>query len=231
MITCLETGFFKDMDYKRITIIAGHYGSGKTNLAVNIAYDLKNKYENVVLADADIVNPYFRSKDSEAELSAAGIRLISSKYAGSNVDIPAMPQEFYSITDDRSIHAVMDIGGDDRGAYALGRFSEMIVNENDYDMLAVINMYRPLTRDVDSTIEILREIENAAHISFTGIVNNSNLAEETQINDILASQKYAEQISLAMNIPIKMTGVKYDLYEALKGSLPGLFPMRLQQKI
>ena len=219
------------MDYKRITIIAGHYGSGKTNLAVNMAYELRQRYDNVVLADADIVNPYFRSKDSEAELARAGIRLICSKYANSNVDIPAMPQELYAITDDRTIRAVMDIGGDDRGAYALGRFSEAIAQENDYDMLAVVNMYRPQTRDAADTVEILREIEAAARLCFTGIVNNSNLGSETSAEDVLASLPYAQEIADNMNIPIVMTGVKAELYEALKGSIKALFPMELQKKI
>ena len=219
------------MDYKRITIIAGHYGSGKTNLAVNMAYELRRKYDNVVLADADIVNPYFRSKDSEAELARAGIRLICSKYANSNVDIPAMPQELYAITDDRTIRAVMDIGGDDRGAYALGRFSEAIAQENDYDMLAVVNMYRPLTRDAADTVEILREIEAAARLCFTGIVNNSNLGSETSAEDVLASLPYAQEIADIMNIPVVMTGVKAELYEALKGSVNELFPMQLQKRI
>ena len=219
------------MDYKRITIIAGHYGSGKTNLAVNMAYELRRKYDNVVLADADIVNPYFRSKDSEAELARAGIRLICSKYANSNVDIPAMPQELYAITDDRTIRAVMDIGGDDRGAYALGRFSEAIAQENDYDMLAVVNMYRPLTRDAADTVEILREIEAAARLCFTGIVNNSNLGSETSAEDVLTSLPYAQEIADIMNIPVVMTGVKAELYEALKGSVNELFPMQLQKRI
>ena len=127
------------MDYKRITLIAGHYGSGKTNIAVNIAFDLKSLRNNVAIADLDIVNPYFRTKDSQKELEEAGIKLICSEYANSNVDIPAIPQDMYSIIDDKDITAVVDIGGDDRGAYALGRYSDGILNEENYDMLFVIN--------------------------------------------------------------------------------------------
>mgnify|MGYP002580937428 FL=1 len=178
------------MHFKRITILAGHYGSGKTNVAVNLAFTLKKTYENVVIADADIVNPYFRTKDSENELKKAGIRLICSKYANSNVDIPAMPQELYAVTDDKTIRAVMDIGGDDRGAYALGRFSHMIAEENDYEMLAVVNMYRPLSKTPELAADILKEIEAAAKLKFTGIVNNSNLGKDTRTEDIFKSLSY-----------------------------------------
>ena len=104
------------MKFKRLTLMAGHYGSGKTNIAVNLAMMLKREGEDVVIADLDIVNPYYRTKDSEEELKAAGIPLISSEYANSNVDVPALPQELYSIVDVKSRHAIVDIGGDDRGA-------------------------------------------------------------------------------------------------------------------
>ena len=105
---------------KRITIFAGHYGSGKTNIAVNFALGLREEHDKVSIADLDIVNPYFRTKDSEKILAEKGIRLISSEYANSNVDVPALPAEAYSIIDDLSVRAVIDVGGDDRGALALG---------------------------------------------------------------------------------------------------------------
>lgn len=216
------------MEHKRITIIAGHYGSGKTNFAVNLAFRLKKDNKNVVVADADIVNPYFRTKDCEEELNKAGIRLICSKYANSNVDIPALPQELYSITDDKDSFAVMDIGGDDRGAYALGRFTPAIIKENNYDMLAVINKYRPLTKNAELTIEILREIEAAAKLKFTGIINNSNLGRDTVAGDVLASMPYAMEVAGIMDIPLKLTCVKEELYEELKDKVNDLFPLKLQ---
>ena len=119
------------MHYKRLTILCGHYGSGKTNIAVNMAFDLAAQRENVAIADLDIVNPYFRSKDSEDEFKARGIRLICSDFASSNVDLPSMPADLYSITDDKSMSVVLDIGGDDRGAYALGRLRDAIKAENE----------------------------------------------------------------------------------------------------
>ena len=135
------------MDFKRLVLFAGHYGSGKTNIAVNMAIDLRKEGKNVVIADLDIVNPYYRTKDSEQELEAAGIPLISSEYANSNVDVPALPQALYSLVDQKDRYGIMDIGGDDRGALALGRYAPAILEENNYEMLLVINKYRPLTPD------------------------------------------------------------------------------------
>lgn len=219
------------MEYKRLTLICGHYGSGKTNVAVNFAFDLKRQYDKTAIADLDIVNPYFRTKDSREELERAGIELICSEYAGTNVDIPALPQQMYSITDDRSKKVILDIGGDDRGALALGRLAPAILAENDYEMLMVINRFRPLTRDARSTIEVMREIEYAGGIPFTGIVNNSNLGEETTAEDILSSVTYAKEVSQLSSLPVICTTVHDTVYAAVAGKINNLFPLKLQPKI
>ena len=216
---------------KRITLLCGHYGSGKTNVAINLAFERKKRYDKVVIADLDIVNPYFRTKDSREDLEANGIHLICSDYAGSNVDIPAMPQEMYAITDDKTARAILDIGGDDRGALALGRLAPAILEENDFEMLMVVNCYRPLTRDAASTIEVMREIEYAGGIPFTGIVNNSNLGEETTAEDVLASRAYADEVANLSGLPVRFTSVKKELYETLIGKIDLLFPLKLQAKI
>ncbi len=213
---------------KRIYLLCGHYGSGKTNVAVNLAMELKKSRDLVTLADLDIVNPYFRSKDSKAELEQAGIRFICSPYANTNVDIPALPQEIYAITHDRSSHVVMDIGGDDRGALALGRLAPAIKEENNYEMLFVINRFRPLTSDADSTIEVMREIEAACGIPFTGIVHNSNLGKETTPETILSSASYANEVSHKSNLPILLTTVEVSWYDKVLDKLPNVFPLKLQ---
>ena len=218
------------MDFKRITLLSGHYGSGKTNLAVNIAFTLRRMYERVAIADIDIVNPYFRTRDSAAELEAAGIRLICSRYANTNLDIPALPQDVYSIVDDRGQMAVVDIGGDDRGALALGRWRDAIMEENDYEMLLVVNRSRPLTPDADSAVEIMHEIEAAGGLPFTGIVNNSNLGEATQAEDLLSSLEYAGRISEKTGLPVRMTSVKRSLYDELKDKIPDLYPLDITCK-
>lgn len=219
------------MESKRITLFAGHYGSGKTNIAVNYALKLREDGKPVVIADLDIVNPYFRTKDSEKELSEAGIRLISSEFASSNVDLPALPQDVYSIVDNNTEYAVMDIGGDDRGAYALGRYADSIKKENNYEMFMVINMYRPLTRDVESTLEVMNEIETACSMNFTAIVNNSNIGVETTAEDVLDSLSYAQKVSESTGLPIRLTTVDEKLYNNLYGKVENLMPLRLQEKI
>ena len=216
---------------KRVLLLCGHYGSGKTNIAVNLAQQIKREYPTVTLADLDIVNPYFRSKDSAPELEEAGIRLICSRYANSNVDIPALPPDLYALTDDRQMRAIIDVGGDDRGALVLGRLVPAILLENDYEMMMVINCYRPLTRDAASTLEVMREIETAGGIRFTALINNSNLGAETTAKDVLASMSYAEEVAAMSNLPLVMTTADVRLQDELKDKIPNLFPLKLQKKI
>ena len=216
---------------KRITLLCGHYGSGKTNVAVNLAIMMKKQYDKVTIADLDIVNPYFRTKDSSEELARAGIKLICSEFANSNVDIPALPQEMYSITDDTSHRVLIDVGGDDRGALALGRLAPKIKEENDYEMLMVINNCRPLTRTVEDTLEVMGEIEFACGIKFTGLVNNSNLGEETTAEDVLGSLEYADAVSKATGLPLVATAYKATLHNELSDKVPMPLALTLQDKI
>lgn len=217
----------RSLTHKRVTVFAGHYGSGKTNIAINYALMLKNVCNNVSLADLDIVNPYFRAKDSTDILEKNGIRFISSPYANSNVDTPALPAEAYSAFEDTEQTAVIDVGGDDRGALALGRYVPYMLKENDYEVLLVINKYRYLTSDASSVIEVMREIEDSAKIRFTGIVNNSNLGEETTAKTVLDSIAYANEVSKITGLKIKMTTVKEDICGELSDKVENVQPIKL----
>ena len=223
---------------KRITLFAGHYGSGKTNIALNYARILKRVGEKVAIADLDIVNPYFRTKDSAADLQAEGIDLVVSDFANSNVDFPAMPKEIYALvaqpapgtkhqTPDTKV--VMDIGGDDRGALALGRYVPDIKAEGDYEMLAVVNAARPLTRTAQDAVEVLREIEAACQLPFTGIVNNTNLGQQTTAGTVLGSKAYADEVAALMNLPVRFTCAPAALAEELKGKVENLLPLEIQK--
>ncbi len=218
------------MNFKRITLLAGHYGSGKTNIAVNLALELRKQEKNTAVADLDIVNPYFRTLDSRRAFEEAGIRLIVSQYANTNLDAPALPQEMYAVVDDKTLHSVIDVGGDDRGALALGRISPAIREENDFDMFLVVNFYRPLTRDIPSILEVKREIETACGLPFTGIINNSNLGAETDADVVLASVPFIRELTEASGLPLLFTSVEARLVPELTGKIDKLFPMTLQKR-
>ena len=216
------------MEHKRLTLFAGHYGSGKTNIAINYALALSREGKQVCIADLDIVNPYFRTKDSAEELEESGICLISPQYANTNVDLPALPAESYRLVQDKGVYGIMDIGGDDRGAYALGRFAPAIKEENNYRMAFVANCCRPLTRTAEDAMEIMREIENACGIAFTCIINNSNLGTETTAQTVLDSLEFIEKLCRISGLPLWMHTAEVSVAEQLSG-IPVL-PLTLQKK-
>ncbi len=203
---------------KRLTLFMGHYGSGKTNLALNFARLLKAQGKSVAIADLDIVNPYFRTKDSQKELEAEGIRLIVSEYANSNVDLPSMRAETYALVDSRTEYGVLDIGGDDRGALALGRYADDILEENNYDAFLVVNRARPLTQRAQDAANVAREIENASGIRFTGVINNSNIGEETTAEYVLESIAWARSVCNLLSVRLVCTTAMRELN--LAGTVP-----------
>ena len=218
------------MEHKRLTLFAGHYGSGKTNIAVNYAISLANEGKQVCIGDLDIVNPYFRTKDSAKELEEAGVTLISPQFANTNVDLPALPAEAYRLVEDKRVYGIMDIGGDDRGAYALGRYVPAIKAEGNYRMIFVANCYRPLTRTPEDALEVMREIEAACGLAFTDIVNNSNLGPETTADTVLASLDFVEKLSELSGLPIFAHSAESQVAEALKGKLEPVISLRVQEK-
>ncbi len=218
------------MNHKRLTLFAGHYGSGKTNIAVNYALLLAREGKQVCIGDLDIVNPYFRTADSEKILRNAGVTLISPQFANSNVDLPALPAEAYRLVEDKSTYGIMDIGGDDRGAYALGRYVPAIKAENDYRMVFVANCYRPLTRTPEEAMEVMKEIETACGLRFTDIINNSNLGTETTAQTVLDSQPYIEKLQAISGLPLFAHTAQEQVAESLAGKLDSVLPLRLQEK-
>lgn len=218
------------MSAPRITLFVGHYGSGKTNLAVNYAIRLRRQGKQVVLADMDIVNPYFRSKDSEDELAKMGIKTLSSPYANTNLDAPAMPASFYGIFEQKDSFAVLDVGGDDRGAVALGRYVPMIKEENNYEMIFVANAHRALTPTPEDALEVLREIEQACKLPVTAIANNSHLGEFTDADTVLDSQAYVARLCELSGLPLIMTAYEQRLDAELAPKVPHPFPITLQKK-
>lgn len=214
----------------RFIIVCGHYGCGKTNFSLNLASDLAKKGGKVTLIDLDIVNPYFRSSDYGPLLEAKGIRLIAPVFAHSNVDIPSLPTEIYSVFTQKEGIVIFDVGGDDAGATALGRFSAHIRAIPDYRMLYLINKYRPLTTDSCEAVGLLHEIEAASRLRATEVVNNSHLQGLTAEEDILSALPYAEETAKKLNLPLSMTTAPRALAEKLTDRVKNLYPIDIYVK-
>ena len=191
-----------DMISGNLLIICGHYGTGKTNLSVNLAIDSARSGKDVTLIDLDTVNPYFISSDHRDLLEQEGVKLISSEFANTNVESLSVPH--IDLAFKSKGLTIIDVGGDDVGATVLGRYSQRITNMG-YEMWYVINKYRPLISDHNETTEMLRNIESACRLKATGIVNNSHLKEFTTAETINSSTEYADRVSEDTKIPIVLT--------------------------
>ncbi|MEA5047931.1 MAG: hypothetical protein VB034_04890 [Eubacteriales bacterium] len=213
------------MKAKRVTILTGHYGSGKTSIAVAFSLSLHAEGNRVTICDLDIVNPYFRTTDHRRELEQNGVQLVTSPFAGSNLDIPALPKELYAAIADSTGYAVLDVGGDDRGAVALGRYVPDIVSEGDYELFFVTNFYRPLTRTAEDALGVLREVETACGMKATALVNNSNLGRETVASDVLGTIDRMAALSERARLPVVFTAADVRLKNELEGKLTDPFWM------
>lgn len=194
---------------KKINIITGHYGSGKTNFAVNLAMYLSAKGETVRIVDLDIVNPYFRTADFEELFNDNNVEMSASVYANSNLDIPAITFDVERLANEEG-YLIIDVGGDDDGAIALGRYYDAFQNlceKDEIEMLYVINKYRYLVNTPEETVSLMKAIENASRLCCTGIVNNSNLGAETTENTVLDSLEFAKSVSEIAGLDIKYTCV------------------------
>jgi len=185
----------------RVVLVCGHYGTGKTEFAVNYALGLAHEGHAAMLADVDIVNPYFRSRERRKLLEGAGIRVISSSQACSDADVPALPAELLTILENREIRGVMDVGGDPVGARVLARFQPKIIAE-DYKLLFVLNANRPEVRTAEAAVAYLRSIEVVTGLACGGIVNNTHLCGETTPEEILKGAELAEAVSRETGIPV-----------------------------
>lgn len=212
---------------KRINIFTGHYGSGKTELAVNLALKLKQEHEKVVICDMDIVNPYFRTNDVREFLNNKGIKVIAPDYACTNVDIPVLPGDILSVFSDRETYAVLDIGGDDDGAVALGQYFNYLKDE-DFDMFFVLNLLRPLTSSVDEIKELAANIELMSRLKITGLIDNTNLAYLTEPKHIAESIGEAQKAANALGVPLSyIAGTKEALCGVPKQYADKLFTIDL----
>lgn len=205
-----------------ITIVTGHYGSGKTEFSINLALSLKKQYEKVILVDLDIVNPYFRSNDAKALLTQAGIEVIAPAYAGTNVDIPVLPPEVMRIFEETDAKIILDVGGDDDGAIALGRYKQYF-DKADYEMLLVVNTRRPLTQTPEEIIEMKNNIETASRLTVSALVSDTNLADDTTEDIVLEGVRVTSEVSNQTGLPVSYICANEQVAEKL--------PKHLQEKV
>ena len=206
----------------RITLVTGHYGCGKTNLSLNLALDFARRGEKCAVVDLDIVNPYFRSSDYDELLEKNGVRLIAPRYARSALDVPSLPAEIYSVFDSIDGRVIIDVGGDDAGATALGRYAAKFTGL-EYSMLYVVNKYRPLTAESGEAAELLGEIETASRLKATAVVNNSHLMGGTTAETILSSVEYAEEAARMLSLPLLFTTAPRSIADKL--TRPDIYPV------
>lgn len=215
----------------RLNIFVGHYGSGKTEVSLNYAMELKKQGKDVIIVDLDIVNAFYRTKDAEKILNEAGIEVITPAYANTNVDIPALPADIFKIFTDKTKTIVIDVGGDDDGAVALGRFFGYISQE-DYKLNLVVNTKRPLTDTKENIILMLRDIESCSRLKVNGIINNTNLSYDTTLELISDGEKTVKSAADELGIEFVFTGVKEELYdEYLKLTDAKVFPLKKYLKM
>ncbi len=207
----------------RVTVVCGHYGTGKTNLSINLALDCARRGEDVTLVDMDVVNPYFRSTDYADLLESEGVRVIGPNFANTNLDTPSLPGSARVAIEDGD-RVVVDVGGDDAGATALGMYAGTLEG-SDPDVLYVVNMYRSLTTRPEEAVGILREIEAAARIRVTGLVNNSHLKQDTVADTVLGSMGFADEVSRATGLPLRFTTAPRQVAVDLLNKVPNIYPV------
>lgn len=208
-------------------IFSGHFGSGKTEVALNFAIKLKKAGKKVTIVDFDIVNPYFRTNDASKILEENGIKLVVNNYASTNLDMPTVPLNIMSVFDSDDDVVIFDVGGDDDGALALGQYRQYFEKQG-YYMHFVVNTKRPLTETAEDFIEMKERIEAASRLKFTDIYNNTNLGNITDENTLLSNYDEIKKLSKLMGIPIsKNCGIKKALLNIPENLKDTIFEMNI----
>ncbi len=213
----------------RLTVIVGHFGSGKTEVSLNLARALAGRGLPFSLADLDVVDPYFRSRECRARLESWGGRLIASSQACLDADVPSMPPDVMALFDDESRYGILDVGGDASGARVLARYSRRL-RAAGARVLCVVNANRPLTDTPEKTVSYIRGIEQAAKIPVDGLINNTHLCDLSDSSDAMKGAEMAKEVSRMTGLPIVCHAVAEELAPEAKLFLSPVFPLELYLK-
>ena len=208
---------------RRVTVVCGHYGTGKTNLSINLALDCARHGEDVTLVDLDVVNPYFRSADYVDVLTENGVRVVGPNFANTNLDTPSLPGAVRNVIAEGS-RVIVDVGGDDAGATALGVYFRTLADA-DPDVIYVVNRYRSMTTHAEEAVQILREIEATSHLRATCVANNSHLKQDTSEDTVLDSMGFAEEVASASGLPLRFTTAPRSLDFSILNKIPNIYPV------
>lgn len=204
----------------RILVLVGNYGSGKTEISLNLALKLARRGEKVTLVDLDIVNPYFRSSERTELLEKEGVKVYAPSFAMSTVDVPSLPADIQAVFANKSRRVIFDVGGDDTGAAALGQYKPYF-DQDDVEVLFVVNAFRPLSGDADSVCDLMLRVAGRSRLSPTAVINNANVAWETEESDLVRGEELLREVSTRMNLPIGYLCAKQDILDKLPDHLSG----------
>ncbi|WP_022664957.1 hypothetical protein [Desulfospira joergensenii] len=203
-----------DPDLNGIVIIAGNYGSGKTETAINLAARAAMAGKKVKIADLDLVNPYFRTREARISLEKLGVEVVLPDKKYMHADLPILSPAVADMIRNPAQLTLLDAGGDDVGATVLAALADFFKNR-EVSMLQVINPFRPSTEDTAGCIKIGKEIEESSKLKITGLVSNANLIDETEPEHILTGYELAKDVS-------RKTGLKLEFITASTQVLPEL---------
>jgi hypothetical protein len=201
----------------KVLIHIGHYGSGKTELSLNVALQMARLGGRIALFDLDIVNPFFRSGEQQELLRAGGVKVVASQFVNSTVEIPSLPAEVLSAFTGVYDCAILDVGGDPAGATALGRYHGYL-DKADKWVRCVVNTCRPFTATAQDIVEMAREMEERGRVKIDTLVNNTNLSGETTAELILAGERTVQEAAGLMGVPMEFTMARRDLCDEVSQS-------------
>ena len=204
---------------RQVTVLVGHYGSGKTEIALNGALDLAADGVAVTLADLDVVKPYFRSRSARHILAEAGVRLIAPEGENVYADLPIIVPQVRDILRRPRGKVIVDVGGDGSGARVLGSLTDVLPT-TDIEILVVLNFSRPSTPDVAGAMAMVHEIEAVARVRVTGLISNTHLMEETTPESISEGARLAMETGIASGLPVVAAAIHEDMVASVNGDLP-----------